>query len=155
MHLVLNHHEISPDLKIRCLQVAECYRRVFDGEAVVSVAMSIGRASALAQALAEPGGNAAAQSILTYLVPELERNGTDFWGTPLGRACGWWTGAGQLDYSGGGLQVVTPQPRVPLLLGMTRQSAFEMVTRGRLRKLSPAGVASEDVRREMQARYPL
>lgn len=157
MHPILDHHEIISDLGERCLQLANQYGGIYQGNPAngLRASMAAQRAEELAELLAQPGGNATAQLILTHLVPELERRGTDFWGTPLGRACGWWTGAGQLDSSGGELLTVTPQPRVALLLGMSRQSAFEMVAKGRLRKLSPAGVAPEDVRREMQARYPL
>lgn len=155
MHMILEHHEIVADLAERCVRLAESATAILGDSTARSQANARTSASELRTRLAHPGGNSAAQLILRHLVPELESRGTDFWGTPLGRACGWWTGAGQLDASGGELLAVTPQPRVPLLLGMTRQSAFEMVTKGRLRKLAPAGVAPEDVRREMQARYPL
>jgi hypothetical protein len=156
MHVILDHHEIIADLTERCTQLAERYSKIFGGNVDNGKVMATLRAGGLAQALGDPTrGLVAATDVLTHLVPEIEKRGTDFWGSPLGRACGWWTGAGQLDASSGELLAVTPQPRVALLLGMSRQSAFEMVVKGRLKKLSPAGVAPEDVRREMQARFPL
>lgn len=157
MHLILEHHEIVSDLKERCLQLANQYGAVYQGNPANGLRASMAgqRAEELTEHLARPGGNAAAQLILTHLVPELERRGSNFWGTPLGRACGWWTGAGQLDASGGEVELVTPQPRVALLLGVSRQAAYELMTKGRFKKINPTGVRPEDVRREMQARYPL
>ena len=155
MHPILDHHEIVSDLAERLIRLAEASTMMLGASSATTQPAARAAADELRLQLKEPGGNAAAQRILTYLVPEIEKRGTDFWGTPLGRACGWWTGAGQLDASSGELLAVTPQPRVALLLGMSRQSAFEMVTKGKLTKIAPAGVSPTDVRREMQARYPL
>lgn len=157
MHQILDHHEIGADLTERCIQLAERFSGIFGGPAVNDRPRAHVAAGQLRLELKEPGGNAAAQRILTHLVPEIERNGTDFWGTPLGRACGWWTGAGQLDGSNanGGTEIATPSPRIALLLGVSRQSVFQMIAKGKLKKTTVVGVDPADVRREMQARWPL
>lgn len=157
MHPILEHHEIMADLTERCLQLANRYGAIYQGNPANGLRASMAgqRAQELAELLARPGGNAAAQLIQTHLVSDLELRGTDFWGTPLGRACGWWTGAGQIESNGEDVMIVTPQARVAPLLGMSRQSAFEMTAKGRLKRLHLVGVDPADVRREMQARYPL
>lgn len=157
MHVILDHHEITEDLTERCLRLARQSYAIFGSLGGVTPASARLVAEQLHGQLKETGGNRIAQLVLTHLVPELERRGTTFWGTPLGRACGWWTGGGQLEVNDAidGTEAITPQPRVSLLLGITRQSAFELVTKGRMKKVSAVGVRPEDVRREMQARYPL
>ena len=90
----------------------------------------------------------AAAMIVNALTDPHERGLSAWWGTPLGRACGWWLGGPDPD---GPVSTST----AAAILGMSRQSVHEARNRGRLDLAGPTGVSAAAVRAHMQATYPL
>lgn len=155
MHEILEHKDIPLDLAFRLERLEANYVNAFMTSSPKSGDLL---ADLYADLLAgrtvpgvEGGGEAAANRIAVALTEEAERYGGKFWGTPLGRACGWWLG-GLSAYSDGGVARTIAAG----MLGVSRQRALELIQAGRLdpQNETLTGVTRTALRREMQERYP-